>query len=302
MFDVIVIGGGPAGMSAALYLLRNDKKVLIIEKNNFGGQISTSPRLENFPTIKSISGMEFSDLFFQQIIDLGVEFELEDVEAVSKEGNTFVVKTNYHSYEAKTVVVANGVTPRKLNLPKEDELRGKGVSYCAVCDGPFYKDQETYLIGDGNTAMTYALLLTDYSSHVHVYTLFDKFFGEQTLIDAINSNQKITVRHNVQLTKLIGENELESVIFKDLKTNEEKEVKTNNVFVAIGQIPNNNFLKDLVDLENGFIITDANMATTVPGLFAAGDTIKKETRQVVTACNDGAIAAVNVMKYLSSLE
>ena len=301
MYDVIIIGGGPAGMSAALYLLRNNKKVLIIEKNAFGGQIATSPHLENFPTIKSISGLEWSDLFFNQISDMGADFELEEVLEVSKTGNLFTVKTNYNEYQTYCVIAANGVTPRKLNLPNEDDLRGKGVSYCAVCDGPFYKGEESYIIGDANTALQYAVLLTDYCTKVHLYTLFDKFFGDQILINKVLNNEKIEIKHNLSLIELIGKDNLEAIKFQDTKTKEETIYKTSNVFIAIGQIPHNDAFKGLIELNKGFIPTNEEMETNVPGFFAAGDTRVKNERQVITACSDGSIAAVSALKYLSSL-
>ena len=302
MHDIIVIGGGPAGMTAALYALRNNKSVLILEKEAFGGQIATSPRLENYPTIESISGSEWADRLFEQITNLGAEFELEDVESVEKIDNVFHVKTNYGEHEASAVIVANGVKPRKMGLPNEDELVGKGVSYCAVCDGPFYKGKEIYLIGDANTALQYALLLSGYCPRVHMLTLFDKLFGDQILIDRVLAAENIDIRHNLMLKELVApKGELESIELEDTITKEKVKFDTNNCFIAIGQVPQNDFLKDLLPLEKGFIKTNESMATEIPGLFAAGDTRVKENKQVITACNDGAIAAMSAVKYLNTL-
>ena len=301
-YDVIVIGGGPAGMTAALYTLRAGKSVLVLEKEGFGGQIATSPRLENYPTIESISGSEWADRLFEQITNLGAEFELEDVEFVEKIDNIFHVKTNYGEHEALAVIVANGVKPRKMGLPNEDDLVGKGVNYCAVCDGPFYKGKEIYLIGDANTALQYALLLSGYCPRVHMLTLFDKLFGDQILIDRVLQTENIDIRHNLLLKKLEEQNgELVGIELEDTISKEKVKFETNNCFIAIGQVPQNEFLKDILELDHGFIKTNESMATSLPGLFAAGDTRVKENKQVITACNDGAIAAMSAVKYINTL-
>ena len=301
MHDIIVIGGGPAGMTAALYALRNEKSVLVLEKEAFGGQIATSPRLENYPTIQSISGSEWSDRLFEQITELGAEFELEEVESINRVDNIFHVKTNYGEHLARAVIIANGVKPRKMGLPNEDDLVGKGVSYCAVCDGPFYKGKEIYLIGDANTALQYALLLSGYCPKVHMLTLFDKLFGDTILINRVLQTENIDIRHNLLLKKLNGEKELESIELEDTITHEQVKFETNNVFIAIGQVPQNNFLEGLINLDHGFIQTDESMRTEIPGLFAAGDTRVKENKQVITACNDGAVAAMSAVKYINTL-
>ncbi len=302
MHDIIVIGGGPAGMTAALYALRNNKSVLILEKEAFGGQIATSPRLENYPTIESISGSEWADRLFEQITNLGAEFELEDVESVEKIDNIFHVKTNYGEHEALAVIVANGVKPRKMGLPNEDDLVGKGVSYCAVCDGPFYKGKEIYLIGDANTALQYALLLSGYCPKVHMLTLFDKLFGDQILIDRVLQTENIDIRHNLLLKKLVEKDgELAAIELEDTISKEKVKFETNNCFIAIGQVPQNEFLESLIKLNKGFIETDEAMRTSIPGLFAAGDTRVKENKQVITACSDGATAAMSAVKYINTL-
>lgn len=302
MYDVIIIGGGPAGMAVALNTLRNGRTCLLLEKENFGGQMATSPKLENIPGIKAISGIEYSDKMFEQITDMGAEFELEEVESISKEDEKFIVKTNYNTYESWTVVLANGCHHRKMNLPHEDDLVGKGVSYCAVCDGAFYKGQTTNIIGDANTALQYALLLSNYCPTVNVFALFDHLFGDQILIQRINDNPNINVRYNVSLQEFIGEEELKALRFFDKSNNEEFTVETNNVFVAIGQIPCNEPFKDLVELDNkGFVITNDNMETSCPGVYAVGDTRKKDIRQVVTALGDASVASVYINRYLQSL-
>lgn len=299
IYDSIIIGGGASGMTCALYLLRNEKKVLLLEKENFGGQIANSPKVENFPSIKEISGLDFSNNLFDQINDLGVEFELEDVLEINKENSIFVVKTNYNTYKAKTVVIANGVKHRTLNLPNEENLIGNGISFCAVCDGPMLKGKEAYLIGDANTALQYALLLSDYCSKVHMFTLFDKFFGDEMVIDKVNKKENIFVYRNMSLIEYKGENKLEGLVFENTVDKTKSEYKTDNVFIAIGQIPQNERFSNLVELDKGYILVNEKMETKTPNVFAVGDTRKKEVRQLVTACNDGAIAALNIIKYLA---
>ena len=298
MFDIIIIGGGPSGMTAALYALRANKTVLILEKENFGGQIANSPKVENYPTIKEISGSDLSDRMFTQIMDMGAEFELEDVSKIEKKGDIFEVSTNYNTHQCKAVIIANGVEHRTLGLPKEEELIGKGVYYCAVCDGPMYKGKEVYLIGDANTALQYAVLLSGYCTKVHMFCLFDHFFGDPILQDRVRARENVEVTFNMNLVEYKGEDHLEGLVFENTQTHEKHEFKTDNVFVSVGQIPDNDKFKDIVELEKGFILTDEDMNTKTPGVFACGDTRKKAIKQVVTACNDGAIAAMSAVKYL----
>ena len=298
MHDIIIIGGGPSGMTAALYALRANKSVLILEKENFGGQIANSPKVENYPTIKEISGSDLSDRMFTQIMDMRAEFELEDVKNIQKKGEIFEISTNYNTHECRAVIIANGVKHRTLGLPKEEELIGKGVYYCAVCDGPMYKGKEVYLIGDANTALQYAVLLSGYCPKVHMFCLFDHFFGDPVLQDRVRARENVEVTFNMNLVEYKGDDHLEGLVFENTQTHEKFEFKTDNVFVSVGQIPDNEKFKDVVDLEKGFIITDEDMNTKTPGVFACGDTRKKAIKQVVTACNDGAIAAMSAVKYL----
>lgn len=300
MFDVTIIGSGVAGMTAALYALRSNKSVLVIEKESYGGQIAKSPRVENYPTKKSISGSDLVDEIFDQISDLGVTFELEDVESVNKIDNHFVVKTNYNQYESKSVIIANGVKARKLGLDNEEKLLGNGVFYCAICDGPFYAGQDVVLVGDGNSAMQYALMLADYCSKVTMVTMFDKFFGEYALEESIRNNPKIEVIPNAVACKLNGEDKLQSVTFKR-QDDSEFELNTNALFVAIGQVPDNSKFQNVVDLDNaGYIVANESCQTRTEGLFVAGDCRVKAVRQVATAIGDGAVAGTSAVNYINS--
>lgn len=301
MTDLIVIGAGAAGMTAALYALRNGMKVTLLEKNNLGGQIAESPRVENFPTIESISGSELADRLFDQITKLGVDFVFGEVISLQKEGDKFVVKTEYETLEARSVIIAAGVEHRKLHLPNEEKLIGHGISYCALCDGAFYSGDEVVLIGDGNTALQYSLLLSSQCKGVHVVTMFDKFFGDQSLVDALKKKTNVKITHNARLVGLIGEKELEGLTFeRNDKTR--FEIKTPALFVAIGQVPNNGIYSQLVELSpDGYILADENMATKTKGLFVAGDCRLKKVRQLTTACSDGAIAATSASTFVQSL-
>lgn len=295
MFDIIIIGGGPSGMTAALYALRAGKTVLILERENFGGQIAESPRLENYPSIKEISGLDWTSNLYEQISDLGADFELEDVLKIEKDGKLFKVTTNYATHMSKTVLIANGVKHREVGLPNEKRFIGRGISYCAVCDGAFYKGQEVYLIGDANTALQYALLLSNYCSKVNVITLFDRFFADSILVDRLSARENIEVRHNLNLVAIEGKDELEEITFEDTSTKERVSFKTNALFVAIGQIPDNERFSNLVDLEKGFILTNEKMETKTSGLFAIGDTRKKDVRQLLTACSDAVIGVTGAI-------
>ena len=302
MLDLIIIGGGMAGMTSALYALRNNKSVLILEKESVGGQIAKSPKVENYPTKKEISGSELADELFEQIMALGVQFELENVAAVSKENNKFLVTTDYNTYEAKSLIIATGASPRTLGLTNEEKLIGHGIFYCAICDGPFFTGKEVTLIGDANSALQYALMLSSYCSKVNLITLFDRFFGEQTLIDAVKRTPNIEITHNAKSIALNGESELESIVF-ERPDGSVFEHKTNACFVAIGQKPDNNIFAKLVDLDkNGYIIADEACTTKTAGLFVAGDCRTKGIRQVATAIGDGAVAGTCACKYLNTLE
>lgn len=287
-------------MTSALYAKRNNKSVLIIEKEAFGGQIASSPKVENFPTIQSISGLELSDRIFTQITEYGVDFELDTVVSVKKENNIFTVTTVYGEYQAKTVIIASGVKHKTLRLPKEEELVGKGISYCAVCDGPFYKGQEVVLVGDGNTALQYALLLSEYCSKVRVCTLFDRFFGDESHVSALMKKDNIEVIQNVATVAFESDNNgLTGVTFENRIDKSRFTIATKGLFVAIGQIPDNGIYSELADLDKyGYIVSDENCTTKTEGLFVAGDCRVKAVRQLTTAASDGAVAALNACNYI----
>ncbi len=301
MFDTIIIGCGPSGMTAALYLLRANKSVLLLEKEGIGGQIAESPRLENYPSIPSISGSEFADKLFSQIQDLGAEFEFAEALEIQKEGDTYIVKTDGDVYSARSVILANGCKHRKLGLEREEELTGHGISYCATCDGAFFRDQNVVVIGDANSALQYAIALSEICKHVQIMTLFDRYFADPILVKRVQENPKISAEHEWSAIRFEGNKDLTGVTFQNTKTKEIQTIPCQGCFIAIGQIPHNDAYASFVDLNRGFIVTDENMATKTPGLFACGDTRVKKVRQVATAIGDGANAAMNCLAYLSSL-
>ena len=304
MYDIIVIGGGAAGMTAALYALRNSKTVLVLESESLGGQIATSPRLENYPSIKEISGEQFADNLFEQITSMGADFEIEKaVKIIKLYDGSFTVKTEYNEYYAKSVIIAAGVKHKHLRTKSgRDDLVGHGVYYCAICDGAFYKGREVAVIGDANTALQYSLLLASYCNKVYVYTLFDKFFGDKGLVKALRAKENIEVRPNTSVTDFIGDKELTAIEYKD-ENGEMRIHEIPAVFVAIGQVPDNKAFADVVDIDkDGYIIADETCKTRTEGLFVAGDCRTKAVRQVVTAVADGGVAATNACLYLESLE
>ena len=296
MYDTIIIGCGAAGMTAALNILRNGKTVLIIEKDTIGGQIANSPKVENYPSIKEISGLDFSMQLFDQITDLGAEMELEEVLDVEKVGDIFKVVTNYKTYESKTVVIAVGAEHNKLNAPGTDK---KGVSYCALCDGAFYKGEEVTVIGDANTALQYVLLLSGICKRVNLCMLFDHYFGDQILVDKVEKKENVFVYRELSLESVNGNSDMESLTFRSTKTNELVTIESKAVFIAIGQTPKTDIYAKLVDRNKQYIITNESMETKTDGLYAIGDCRDKQVRQLTTAANDGAICAFNINKYLS---
>lgn len=297
MLDIIIIGSGMAGMTAAIYALRNNKKVLLFERESIGGQITQSPKVENYPSIAQISGSDLADRTFEQLSALGGEIEVENVESVKKQGDIFIVKTDYNTYETKSVIISTGLKHRKLNLENEERFIGHGLYYCAICDGPFFAGQEVDVIGDANSALQYALMLAGYCKKVNIFTLFDKFFGEKALVDEVKNTKNIEIFHNCKSVALNGQEKLESITF-EREDGSRFTHNTNATFVAIGQIPNNNFEAPIDLDENGYIIADENCKTSCGGIFVAGDCRKKSVRQVATAIGDGAIAATSACKYL----
>ncbi len=302
MHDIVVVGGGPAGMTAALYALRNGRSVLIIEKEGFGGQITHSPKVENYPGYMSLSGNELADHMMEQVMNQGADIEIETVTGIRDEGNKKIVVTEEGSeYEAGAVVIAVGVKHRMLGLPGEDEFIGEGISFCAVCDGDFYTGREVIMVGGGNSALQEAILLSDKCAKVTIVQDMPFLTGEKKLQDILEARSNVTVYVNQRVTGLLTENgEFKGIRTSDSQTGKEQELYADGMFVAIGLIPENEGFKDLADLnDRGYFDTDETCTTRTPGIFVAGDCRSKSIRQVTTACADGAVAALAACRYLN---
>ena len=292
MYDIIIVGGGCAGLTAAVYALRAGKKVLVLECESIGGQISYSPKVENFPSIKSISGSEFSSNLFDQASDLGAEFEFERVTEI-KDGEIKTVITDYNTYECKAIILATGVKHRKLGLECEEEFAGKGVSYCAVCDGAFYKGKTVAVNGGGNSALQSAELLSGICKKVYLIHRRDSFRGELSHVKRLEKIDNIEFVLNSTVSNISGSDNVEAVEVTDVNTGEKKILNVDGLFVTIGQIPDNKAFEKLVNLdESGYIIAGEDCKTSAKNIYAAGDCRTKQIRQLTTAAADGAVAAL----------
>lgn len=297
MYDVIVIGAGVAGMTAAIYGARAGKKILLIEGNNFGGQITASPCVENYPGFLKISGMELADNLFEQVSMLPITVAYEQVMKLHVKSNV-IVETEADSYEGKTVVLATGSQHRKLGLKREEELVGQGISYCALCDGPLYKNKKVAVVGGGNTAIQNAIFLSEYCQRVDVFVRKDKLRAK--LDDVIESKNNIHIHFETKVTELIGQDELEKVIVDEKGQAKEYEIAA--LFISVGQVPHNDFLKELVLLdEEGYIVASEDCKTNLPMIFAAGDCRTKQVRQLTTASADGTVAAIQACSYIDNI-
>lgn len=304
MHDIIVVGGGPAGMTAALYALRNGKSVLVIEKESFGGQMTQSPKIENYPGKFQVSGMELADEMMNQILEQGADIEIETVAGISRDDEGWIVATDEGGvYEAKAVIIATGVKHRMLGLPGEDDLVGDGISYCAVCDGDFYTDKVVCVVGGGNSALQDAILLAEKCKEVIMLLRRQVFRGEEKLQEVLLSHTNVSTRMDVVITSAIaGSNGLEAVEIANRTTGEKQRVDCDGLFVAIGLVPENGAFAELADLNDwGYFDSDESCTTKTPGIFVAGDCRNKEVRQITTATADGAVAALAACRYIDML-
>ena len=302
MHDIIIVGGGPAGLTAAIYGLRAGKSVLVIEKNGFGGQIAYSPKVENIPGTISISGAEFADKLTEQAMNLGADVELETVIRV-EDGEIKKVHTEEGScFEAKTVILAVGVKHRMLGLAGEEELVGNGLSFCAVCDGAFYAGQNVAMIGGGNSALQEALLLSEVCNHVTVVQNLAFFTGEKKLSDALMAKENVDVIFSAVVAEYLSENGgLTGLRIREENGNEQV-LKLDGAFLAVGLAPENDAFAPLAELNDwGYFASGEDCATKTAGIFVAGDCRSKSIRQVTTAAGDGAVAAMAACRYIDSL-
>lgn len=299
IYDTIIIGGGPAGLCAAIYLLRANKNVLLFESETLGGAITKSDIVENYPGISEISGLELGSNMASQAKNLGLEIIMQKVLAITKEKDIFSVSVNNNKYYAKTIVYATGTRPRMLDCKGAVSFIGKGVSTCATCDGFFFKNKNVLVVGGGNTALTDALYLSNICSHVYISYRRDNLRGEPLKIKRLKSKENVTILYNSIVKEIIGTDVIEKVSLTVDDT--PKEINVSGVFVAIGSIPNTELIKDLVTLDqNGYALSNYQLETTVPGLYVAGDVREKNVRQLTTAVSDGTIVSKEILDYLES--
>lgn len=302
--DLIIIGAGPAGLTAAIYASRARLDMLLLEDKVVGGQVKNSYTVENYPGFKKVSGSELADLMQQQAEELGASIEEFDIiENVKFDGDEKIVETEEYIYKPKAVIIATGASPKKLPVRNEEKFAGKGIHYCAVCDGAMYQNKIIGIVGGGNTALEEALFLTNFAKKVYLIRRYDYFRGEKAVIEEVENNEKIEILYNEDLIAVEGDIFVEKGIIKNTITGEEKEIELEAVFGSIGHEPMIDLFKDYIDISEGnYIITDENMRTNIPGVYAVGDVREKEYRQITTAVADGTIAALEAEKYIKKLD
>ncbi len=293
LYDILILGGGPAGLTAALYAKRAGVSVLVLEKTIYGGQVINTPTVENYPGIQSITGVDLAMALHDQVSGLGVEVRMEEPVSCRLDADPKVVTTAKESYEARTVIIANGVKRRQLGCPGEERLAGRGVSYCATCDGAFFKGLETAIVGGGNTALEDALFLANNCAKVHLIHRRDAFRGSAILAEAVTKRENIVIHYDTVVEEILGEDKVSGLRLRNVGTGAEETLPAAGVFVAIGLVPDNALFEGQVELDGaGYIKAGEDCRTSQPGVYAAGDTRTKSVRQIVTAAADGAVAAL----------
>ena len=302
MTDIIIIGGGVAGLTAAVYACRAGKTTMVLEKAGFGGQITYSHKIENFPSAVSISGTELADKMMDQAISQGAQMELEEALEIKKnDDGTFTVVTDFSKYDCKAVIIATGAKHRTLGVEGEENFIGGGISFCAVCDGAFYAGMEVAVIGGGNSALVEASLLAETCKKVTIIQNLDHLTGEQKVVDALLKRDNVEVIYSTVVEKFTGDAELEGVVLKNVNTGETTEIHPNGVFIAIGLAPDNKAFENMTALDKtGYVIASETCTTDTEGVFVAGDCRTKQIRQITTAAADGAVAALAACAYIDN--
>lgn len=301
MYDIVIVGAGTAGMSAAIYGVRSGKKVLLLEEKNYGGQIVNTPEVENYPGIIKTSGFEFATNLFNQAKSLGAEIKYEKALKIEDNGTLKTIVTNRNTYEAKTVIIATGAKNRQLRLENEKKLIGSGVSYCATCDGMFFRGRDVAVVGGGNTALEDAMFLSNYCNKVYIIHRRDKLRGEDKIAKAISEKENIQLVWNSNVIKILGDNQVEGITVKNSVDGSEKNIKVSGLFIAVGQEPDNYDFQSVIKLdEKGYVIAGEDCRTETNGIFTAGDCRTKSVRQLTTAASDGAVAAIGACEYIDS--
>ncbi len=299
MYDIGIIGGGTAGLTAAIYGQRAGKQTIVFESANYGGQIVFSPNVENYPGIASISGAQYSMQLMEQAVSLGAETKREQATEVRRTENGYTVVTGEQEYRCRTLILATGVTHRHLGLEKEEKLTGAGISYCATCDGMFFRGRDVAVIGGGNTALQDAEFLSNYCNKVYLVHRREEFRGDAKNVDTLRRKENVEFVLNAVPRAILGETMVEGLVVADKESGKETQLDVSGIFVAIGHLPKNEMFVDLAELDAaGFIRAGEDCQTSCPGLFAAGDCRTKEIRQLVTAAADGAAAALAAVKWM----
>lgn len=302
MHDLIIIGAGPAGLTAALYAGRFKLDTRIFEKMSIGGQILLSPAIENYPGFpEGLSTFDLIDKFKKQVEDLGLVIEDKEAVEIAPEDNFYLVKTKEGHFKTKAVIISSGAHPKKLNVKGEDEFIGRGVSYCATCDGPLFKDKDIVVVGGGDRAIEDAIFLASYVNTIYLVHRRDAFRAAKIIVDKLKDNPKIRFVLNSVVEEIVGSNKVDGVKIKDALTLKESLIDCQGIFIFVGIIPETGFIKNILETDElGFIITDQTMRTSREGIFACGDCVRKTLYQVINACGDGAVAADSAYRFIAN--
>lgn len=302
MYDILIIGAGPAGLAAAIYGQRAGKKTVLIEKMTYGGQILNTPEVENYPGVKTVSGFELATNLYEQAEALGAEIRYENVTGIEDLGKCKKVKTTEGEYETKTVIIATGAKNRPLGIDKEDEYVGAGISYCATCDGNFFRGRDVAVVGGGNTALEDAEVLAGIANKVYLVHRRDEFRGDQTNVNRLTAKENVELVLNSVPLELLGDGVISGLKVKNKITEEERVLDVQGIFVAIGQMPDNKIFENVVALDDkGYVNAGEDCKTNTPGIFTAGDCRHKKVRQIATATADGAVAALEAIEYINAM-
>lgn len=303
MYDIIIIGAGPAGLTSAIYACQARKNILLLEKESYGGQILKADKIKNYPGFNEISGFEFATKLYNQVNALEPDIKFEEAIEIKSYDDYKEVITNKNSYKTKSMVIASGAKSRRLGLNNEDKLIGKGISYCSTCDGMFFKDKIVAITGGGNNAIDDALYLSNICKKVYVIYRRKDFRFDSINLSKLKSKENVTFILNSNIINIIGNEKLESIIIKENDTNNETTLNIDGLFIAIGHIPVSSMCKNIINTDKaGYIISNEDCTTNIEGIFVAGDIRVKEIRQLTTACSDGTIAVLNACKYLNKTE
>lgn len=303
MYDVLIVGAGTAGMTAGIYVQRAGKKALVLDEKGYGGQIVNTATVENYPGFVNISGTEFTERIHEQAVKLGVDFKVEKVKNAKKKGEVFVVSTGDSQYEVKSVIIATGVKNRELGIPGEEKFKGSGVSFCATCDGNFFKGRDIAIIGGGNTALEDAEVMSGIANKVYLVHRRDEFRGDKLIVKRLSVKDNVEFVLNSKPVEITGGFAVDGLKVENTEDGSQKTLKVDGIFVAVGQTPDNKAFEGLVKLDSaGYVDAGEDCVTSAEGIFVAGDCRTKKVRQLTTAASDGSVAAAGAVEYINRME